>query len=173
MFKILAFSGSNSSTSINYEFLQFIQSSYSLSEIEIVSLKSLEIPMFSVDIEKESGIPATIVEISKKIQSASKIMIATPEHNGTMTAYLKSSIDWISRHNKELLKEKKVFILGTSPGRGGALGSIEQLKKLLTRLGAEIVAEFSLPSYNHSFENGKLITDKSLELDAFVSKLIS
>ena len=171
MSKILAFAGSNSSTSINQELLQYVQKTYTLSEMKIISLRSLDIPMFGVDAEKENGYPKAISDLSKQIVEASKLVIATPEHNGNMTSYLKSTMDWLSRLDKEILKEKQVFILGTSPGRGGALGSIENLKKLVLRLGGEVKAEFSLPSYGHSFENGKMIAEHSIKLDEFISKL--
>lgn len=170
MKKILAFSGSNSSTSINHKLLEYIQQTFQLENLELISLKSLKVPMFGVDDEK-NGFPAQLVTLQEAIQSADILLIASPEHNGNMTSYLKSTLDWLSRINRDFLLEKPVFIVGTSPGRGGAMSSIENLKKFVTRLKGNVIQEFSLPSFNHSFENGKLVDEFQSSLNQFIDAL--
>lgn len=170
MKKILAFSGSNSSESINHQLLEYIIRTSRLEHIELISLKSLNVPMFGVDEEKK-GFPAQLVTLQESIQSADILLIATPEHNGNMTSYLKSTLDWLSRINRDFVLEKSVFIVGTSPGKGGAISSIENLKKFVLRLKGNVVAEFSLPSFNHSFEKGELINEIQPAYTQFIEKL--
>lgn len=170
MKKILAFSGSNSSESINHQTLEYIIRTSRLEHIELISLKSLNVPMFGVD-EEKNGYPAQLVTLHESIQSADILMIATPEHNGNMTSYLKSTLDWLSRINRDFLLEKPVFIVGASTGRGGALSSIDNLKKFVIRLKGNVLSEFSLPSFNHSFENGELIPELQPAYNQFIETL--
>lgn len=170
MSNILAFAGSNSSASINHQLLIYIQKEY-LPALNLLELRKLEIPMFAIDVEKNSGFPDSVVQLMDQIKQADTLLLSTSEHNGSYTSYFKTTIDWLSRLDREAFKGKKILIAGTSPGRGGAGGSIELSKRLLERLGAEVVATFSLPSYEHVFENGKLIEEHETRLKEFITKL--
>lgn len=170
MSKILAFAGSNSSTSINHQLLKYIQKHH-LSDLHLIELRSFDVPMYSMDVEKHTGIPQTIKNLYEEIQNAALLLVSTSEHNGSYTSYFKSTLDWLSRYNRDFVKEKKVFICGTSTGRGGAQGSIESSKKIFERLGGEVVATYSLPSFGHSFENEKLIEEHELKLKEFIVKI--
>ena len=170
MSKIFAFAGSNSSTSINHEWLKYIKAN-GLSEMEICDLPKRNIPIYDMDTEKEQGIPAVVIELFNQIDAADIIVVASSEHNGSFTSYMKSTMDWLSRYNRDFIRDKKVFITGTSPGRGGAASSIEASKSLLTRFGAKVVATMPLPSWGHAFENGKLLEENQLALNNFLSQI--
>ncbi len=49
---ILAFAGSNSSTSINRELVKFALKSYTEESIDLIDLNDYAMPIFSVDLEK-------------------------------------------------------------------------------------------------------------------------
>lgn len=170
MSKILAFAGSNSSSSINHQLLHYIKENH-LSELGLKELRTLNVPMYSIDEEKELGIPQCIKDLYEEIQQSDSLLIATSEHNGNYTAYFKSTMDWLSRFDRNFVKDKRVFICGTSTGRGGAQGAIESAVKLVERFGANVPATYSLPSYEYSFENGKLIEEHALKLKEFISIL--
>lgn len=172
MAKILAFAGSNSSTSINHQLLKYIQSNY-LPEMKLVELCSFEVPMYSMDTELNSGIPLTVQNLHVEIKHADLLLLSTSEHNGSYTSYFKSTMDWLSRFDRDFVKEKPVFIAGTSPGRGGASNSIELSKRLMERLGATVKQTFSLPSFGHVFENGKLIEEHESRLADFITTVKS
>ncbi|NGF77117.1 NAD(P)H-dependent oxidoreductase [Fluviicola sp. SGL-29] len=172
MAKILAFAGSNSSSSINHQLLKYIQSNY-LPEMKLVELRSFEVPMYSMDTELNSGIPLTVQKLHVEIKHADLLLLSTSEHNGSYTSYFKSTMDWLSRFDRDFVKEKPVFIAGTSPGRGGASNSIELSKRLMERLGATVKQTFSLPSFGHVFENGKLIEEHESRLADFITTVKS
>lgn len=172
MSKILAFAGSNSSTSINHQLLRYIQSGH-LPDMHLVELRLFEIPMYSMDTELNSGIPQTVQNLHAEIQNSDVLLLSTSEHNGSYTSYFKSTIDWLSRFDREFVKEKKVFICGTSTGRGGAQGSIESSVKILKRLGAEIVTTYSLPSFEYVFEEGKLVEEHEERLKEMIRQIKS
>lgn len=168
--KILSFAGSNSSTSINYNFLQYIKQYY-INDMELLDLRTFEVPMYSIDQENESGIPKTVIELNNQIKNAEILLLATSEHNGSYSSYFKSTIDWLSRLDRDFCKDKVVIIVGTSNGRGGAASSIELSKRLMERLGAHVIGTFSLPSLGHVFENDRLIEEQELRLSQFISQL--
>lgn len=172
MSNILAFAGSNSSTSINHQLLKYIQNNY-LPDLNLIELRSFEVPMYAMDTELNSGIPLTVQNLHAEIKNADKLLMSTSEHNGSYTSYFKSAMDWLSRFDRDFVKEKKVFIAGTSTGRGGAANSIELSKRLMERLGASVQTTFSLPSFGHVFENGKLIEEHESRLADFITTVKS
>lgn len=170
MKKIVAFAGSNSSQSINHALLEYIKAHH-LPEMELLAIREWDLPLFGVDLEHQIGSPTDIVRLYDAIQSADKLIIATPEHNGNMTAFLKSTLDWLSRRDKDFLVSTPVFIVGTSRGRGGAGSSIENLVRFVNRLGGTVGSTFSLPSFGHVFENEHLVDAEATRLNDFITLL--
>lgn len=170
MNKIIAFAGSNSKQSINHQLLEMIQQHFD-SNFELIRLSDLDVPMFGVDLEAEIGTPKVIEELYAKISSSPILLMACSEHNGNMTAFLKSTLDWLSRKDRSFLEAKDVFLCGTSTGRKGASESIAAVKRLVERLDGDVTATYSLPSYHHVFENGALIPEHRENLDNFVHAL--
>ncbi|QEY25451.1 NADPH-dependent FMN reductase [Neisseria zalophi] len=169
---IIAFAGSNSSTSINQALVNYV-AGFS-SDIEVICLKDYPSPLYSMDIEKADGIPKETVALYEKLQTADKLIISTSEHNGNMTAFFKSHLDWLSRHNRAFLKDKKVLLLSTSTGPGGAMHSLEITKTTLPHFGAEIIDSYSVKKFNDVFQDGK-VTDESIsnQLKDLVNKLVN
>lgn len=156
MKKILAFAGSNSSTSINQLFVTYVANRIQGHEVKIIKLRDFEIPMFSVDKEKESGIPIDIRIIKNLIEEHDALIISVNEHNGSVSAFFKNIIDWLSRLDRNFLGGKKILLMSTSSGVRGAASSLEYLKKILPRFGGQVVESFSFPSFNDNFINGEI-----------------
>lgn len=165
MKNILAFAGSNSSTSINFKFVKYASSQVNGHNMKLINLKDFEIPMYSADLEEESGIPESITSINKHIQDAEALIISVNEHNGALSAFFKNCMDWLSRNDRDFLKDKKLLILSTSPGRGAAKMSNAYAVDVLPRFGAEIVSHYALPSFNHNFNEQDGITDDTQNND--------
>jgi chromate reductase, NAD(P)H dehydrogenase (quinone) len=168
--KIIAFSGSNSSQSINFALLEYIKS-YHLPEMEILDARKMNVPMYGIDAENESGIPSTIQELYQQIQSADVLLVACTEHNGNYTSYFKSTMDWLSRLDYSFVNGKTIYLVGTSTGRGGAGLSIQATTAIFERFKANVMATFSLPSYNHAFEEGRLLKKEEERLTQFISQI--
>lgn len=164
--KILAFAGSNSSTSINYQLVIYTCSLIEDFNVNLLNMSKMPFPMYSADTEKRDGFKNALVELHKEIRACDALIISVNEHNGNPSAYFKNVIDWLSRLDIEFLEGKKIFLMSTSPGRRGGVGSLEVVNALFTKLGAQIVQIFSLPSFNHNFskESGA-ITDEELRIE--------
>ena len=60
------------------------------------------------------------------------------------------------------MADKKVMLMSTSKGKGGAQSALQVVNKMLPRFGAEVVTTFSLPSYGENFTVEKGIMDQQL-----------
>ncbi len=164
MSKILAFAGSNSSTSINHTIAAYVASLVQGQEVEVLRLSELNIPMYGMDKEKEKGIPESAQAFLAKIKEADALILSVAEHNSNVTAYFKSSFDWLSRMDPKFLAGKKALLLSTSDGGRGAMTAREIAEKSLIRFGAEVVASIGIPKYSEVFVDGTL-TDNELNTD--------
>lgn len=151
---MLVFVGSNSSKSINEQLTKSVLKELTL-EHEFIDLKTLDIPLFSEDLESKIGSPEGIKLLMEYINKHQHIFITTNEHNQNLSAFFKNVLDWLSRIELKFLANKKVFILSTSEGRRGALGANESLQKLVVRFGCETYDWFAFTSFNENFDREK------------------
>lgn len=174
MKKILAFTGSNSSNSINRAFLNFVTDTIDI-ETDKINLVNFDVPLYGIDLEVDRGIPENTIKLYETIKPYKYIIISVNEHNGGASVFFKNHIDWLSRYDRNFLTDKKVFLLSTSPGRGGAKMALEWASTVLPRFGAEIVSEFSLTSFNHSFskEKGIFDTEQKSKFDSALQKFLT
>ncbi|TPN82168.1 NADPH-dependent FMN reductase [Aquimarina algicola] len=165
MSKILAFAGSNSSTSINQKLVKHIVSSIENHDTKLINLIDYPLPIYGEDEEKK-GFPEMTTALQKEISESDGLIISVNEHNGSWSAFFKNIIDWLSRLDRNFLEGKKVLLLSTSPGKRGGLSALEFGKSVLPRFGAEIVGSLSFPSFYDNFsEESNTITDKELLLN--------
>lgn len=157
MSTILAFAGSNSSTSINHKLITFTANILGNNNVKVLDMAKVTIPMYSEDAEKNNGFSSELKDINNTIAKVDALVISVNEHNSGLSSFFKNLIDWLSRLDRNFLEGKKVLLLSTSPGKRGAISALEQAEGVLPRFGAEIVAKFSLPSFNDNFKDEVLI----------------
>ncbi|WP_421809529.1 NADPH-dependent FMN reductase [Flagellimonas sp.] len=162
MAEILALAGSNSSTSINFKLVQYTTSLVQDHDIQELNMAQHPFPMFSEDLEKQEGYPDILVDLKDKIQKVQGLVLSVNEHNGNPSAYFKNVLDWLSRIDRKFLEGTKVFLMSTSGGKRGGIGSLGVTENMLPRFGADIVSTFSLPSFHENFKDGG-ITDSDLK----------
>ena len=120
MKKIIAFGASSSETSINKQLVTYAANQFENTTVEILDLNDYEMPIFSIDKEK-NGIPKLAHDFYNKLGTADLIIISFAEHNGVYTTAFKNIFDWTSRVNMNVFQDKPMFLLATSPGpRGGS-----------------------------------------------------
>ncbi|MFD0975828.1 NADPH-dependent FMN reductase [Salinimicrobium gaetbulicola] len=160
MYKILAFAGSNSPTSINHQLVLNVSKRISEHELEVLKLSNVEFPMFSIVTEKK-GTPGTVKWLYDHIQEVPALIISVNENNRNVSAFFKNILDWLSRIDRKFLEGKKILLMSTSPGRNGGAVALEYAKMILTRFGGEVVESFSLPSFKENFdvESGKIVNE--------------
>ncbi|HKK87605.1 MAG TPA: NAD(P)H-dependent oxidoreductase [Saprospiraceae bacterium] len=161
--KILAFAGSNSSTSINKALVTYTASFFK--ETEILDLNDYETAILSIDRKNESGIPQKILDFSEKINGVDGIILSLAEHNGAYSAAFKNIFDWLSLiPGKTVFMEKPILLMAASPGKRGGKSVLEIAEKRFPFNGGKVVTSFSFPAFNDNFDTdeGK-ITHETLD----------
>ncbi|MDF1695197.1 MAG: NAD(P)H-dependent oxidoreductase [Saprospiraceae bacterium] len=162
MKKIITIAGSNSQQSINKSLLSYSTSLLENVEIIPIDLNDYILPIYGVDYEAENGIPAAVKRLDKSLNKADGFVISLAEHNGSYAAVFKNTIDWLSRVNIKIWREKPMLLMATSPGGRGGITVLENAKAYFPYLGGTIAADFSLPSFYDNFSKDG-ITDKELQ----------
>ena len=170
MKKIVAFGASSSLNSINKDLATYTASLVPDSASIVVNLIDFEMPIYSIDKEKENGIPDLAYKFKDILKNADGIVISFAEHNGVYTAAFKNILDWISVIEKVVWYNKPMFLLATSNGARGAKTVLEIAHARISLENSNEIPTFSLPKYNVSFDKVRGITDKEL-LDKFENSL--
>lgn len=150
--KIIAFAGSNSQKSINKQLTVYAASLFENADVEVLDLNDFEMPLFSVDLEKEIGHHEKAKLFLDKIENADIIVVSLAENNGSYSVAFKNVFDWSSRISKEVFQQKPMLLMATSPGPRGGASVLDIAKNAFPRYGGQIKATFSLPSFNTNFD---------------------
>lgn len=159
---ILAFGASTSSQSINRKLAAYTAQQISDAQVNLIDLNEFEMPIYSFDREKESGIPPEANAFKQHIADADGIIISYAEHNGSFSAAYKNIYDWASRIERSVWLNKPLFLMATSPGGRGGISVLELAKRSAPFMGGEVVASFSLPGFNQNFSPEKGIKEPNL-----------
>ncbi len=162
MSNILAFAGSNSSTSINFALVKYTVSLLQDQEVQVMNMALFDLEMFSEDYEKKYGYTNSLIELRDDLKKAEGLILSVNEHNSNPSAYFKNLIDWLSRLEIKFLNNTKILLMSTSPGKRGAKSSLAKVEEILPRFGGEVVTTFSLPSYGENFDARKGIINADL-----------
>lgn len=176
--KIIAFAGSNSSKSINRVLVNHTLKYFGSYETETLDLNDYEMPLFSVDKERNNGHPDLAHQFLQKISSADALIISLAEHNRSYSVAFKNLLDWISRIEKLPFYNKPTLLMSTSPGAFGGGNVMQTAVKFLPQFGMDITATFSLPKFYETFsvEEGKILNEEYKKaheeaINSFKSKL--
>ncbi len=164
--------GSNSAKSINKKLAIYAASKIQNANIVVADLNDFNLPLYGIDLENKNGIPQDAHRLNNLINSADGLVISLAEHNGSYSVAFKNAFDWISRINNKPWKNKPMLLMAASPGGRGAKTVLNTAKSSFPHLGGNIVADFSLPSFNDNFsESGLVNEDLNAELNGKIKIL--
>lgn len=157
---ILAFGASSSRHSINKVLATYAANQVADAAVSILDLNYFDMPIYNQDREVEFGIPDLVQGFLSEIAKADVIIISFAEHNGSYTAAYKNVFDWASRVSQKVFAGKKMVLLATSPGPGGAQNVLAQANASMPHFGGEVVGSLSVPSFHDKMQDGVLIDEK-------------
>lgn len=108
-------------------------------DVTHIELADFNVPMYNADLEAE-GTPADVMTLKALAYEHPAWVICSPEYNGSYTALLKNTIDWISSPVKgdpvwsdgdRSMRGKIVGIVSASNGALGGLRSLSHLAPLI------------------------------------------
>ncbi|WP_165210549.1 NAD(P)H-dependent oxidoreductase [Streptococcus tangpeifui] len=172
--KFVGLVGSNAETSYNRMLLEYIRRHFKFQfELEVLEIK--DVPMFNQDEDQSDSF--AVRYLYNKITRADGVIIATPEHNHTITPALKSTLEWLS-FNLHPFENKPVMIVGASYYDQGTSRAQVHLRKILDAPGVNAYTlpgnEFLLGKAKEAFDdNGDIINQGTVDflstcLDNFV-----
>ena len=138
MKKFVGIVGSNAELSYNRKLLEFIRRHFK-TKFELELLEIDQVPMFNQDEDWQESFQLRY--LCNKITRADGVIIATPEHNHTITAALKSVLEWLS-YKVHPFESKPVMIVGASYYDQGTSRAQIHLRKILDAPG---VNAYTLP----------------------------
>ena len=172
--KLVGITGSNAEQSYNRDLLIFIKNHYqSLFDLKLLEIKN--VPLFNQDHDQTQS-PA-IQSLVQAIDQADGVIIATPEHNYTIPAALKSTLEWLS-FKVHPLENKPVMIIGASYLDQGTSRAQLHLRQILDAPGVNAYVlpgnEFLLGKVKEAFDTeGQIKDEKTVDyLDSCLTKFM-
>lgn len=166
MKRIITIAGSNSQNSMNQMLVDHASNLLSGVEVISIDLNDYVLPIFGVDYEAENGIPASVKRLSNVFDGADGFIVSLAEHNGSYSAVFKNTIDWLSRIDMKVWRDKPMLLMATSPGGRGGATVLQLASAYFPFMGAHITDTFSLPSFYDNFKDGE-IQDEGLKEDLY------
>jgi chromate reductase, NAD(P)H dehydrogenase (quinone) len=168
---LLVFAGSTRAKSFNRQLAataaQVAQADGAV--VTLLNLADFDVPLYNGDLEAQ-GTPRDVVRLKEIFYAHPAWLIAAPEYNGSMTALLKNTLDWVSSPikgdpnwglgNKPFVG-KVVGLLSASPGALGGLRGLSHLAPVLMNLQCWVSPrQFALYKAHEAFDrNGQLAQD--------------
>ena len=162
MKKIVAIGASSSIKSINKELANYAASQVPNSITINVNLIDFEMPIYSIDKEKEHGIPKLAYKFKEILKNSDGIVISFAEHNGVYTAAFKNIYDWISVIEEIVWNYKPILLLSASNGSRGGKSVMSAALSRFSQQSEYEIPNFSLPKFEENFSDKEGITNKKL-----------
>ena len=158
--KILGILGSLRKESFNKILLETLKEKVSKSDFEIYSPN---LPLLNEDLVE--NLPSELKDFAQKIKSADAIVIATPEYNHSTTSIVKNAVDWATILGGNVIKGKKVFLIGVSSGQVATARAQMHLREILTASGAKVEYEpqILVGPGKDKIEKGEVTDEHTLE----------
>lgn len=150
MTRILVFSGSIRTGSLNAKLAAAAATAIARLDVDVtlISLADYPMPLYNGDDETASGAPEGAQALKRQLLAHQGVFLATPEYNAGITPLLKNAIDWVSRARGEgeaplAAFRNRAFALGSaSPGGYGGYRSQMMTRQVLELgVGALVIPE--------------------------------
>ncbi|WP_291847173.1 NAD(P)H-dependent oxidoreductase [Bradyrhizobium sp.] len=159
--KILVIPGSLRTGSLNARLAAVAAHELARSGAEVtrISLADFPLPIYDGDLQAKSGVPKHAVNLKRMMAAHHGVLIVTPEHNSSVPALVKNTIDWLSRVQDaheirgQVFRERAFAVASASSGRLGGVRALAALRLILSACHATVIADqFALPFANEAYD---------------------
>lgn len=159
--KLVGIVGSIAADSYNRKLMLYMANRFNnVADIEVLSIK--DVPMFNEDDDQTNSM--AVQYLKHRIENADGVIMATPEHNHTTTAALKSTIEWLS-YKIHPLADKPVLVIGASYFTQGSSRAQLDLREILEAPGVNALVmpgnEFLLGNVREAFDEQDNLKDQA------------
>jgi chromate reductase len=136
---VLAISGSLRRASTNRKALQIAKriAADAGAIVEEADLKDLALPIYDDDLTA-NGLPESVRAFRAAVEASQMLIIASPEHNASISAALKNALDWGSKPTN-VFSGKTAAIMGVSGGPFGTVRMQPHLRQILGMLNVLVL----------------------------------
>lgn len=169
--KLLIFAGSTRQASFNRKLAHAAaaQARAAGVDVTLIELADFDVPLYNADLEAK-GTPPDVMRLKQLTFEHPAWIICSPEYNGSYTALLKNTLDWVSspvksdpawQDGSKSSIGKVVGVLSASPGAMGGLRSQSHLVPLLLNMQCWVAPKaFALGKAGEAFDaDGNLISE--------------
>jgi len=112
------------------------------------------LPFYNEDIDTDD-VPAVVTALRDRVAATDRLLVVTPEYNGTMPAVLNNAIDWLSRpYGASAITAKPLGVIGVTPTPYGGKWAHEDTVRSARIAGAAVVEDV-------------VVSQSSIEVDVF------
>jgi NAD(P)H-dependent FMN reductase len=148
---------------------------------DFVAPNQVSLPIFDQDDEGDPEIIRQVRALHARFSAADALVVASPEYNGQLTAYLKNTIDWVSRLayidesiENPFLDRPLLLCSASTGGSGGAVG-IASARAMFGHVGCMVLGEtICVPHVESAWTGSGFMFDPQFEtwLAGTVRKLL-
>jgi NAD(P)H-dependent FMN reductase len=103
------------------------------------------LPFYNEDIDSTDGAPSAATLVRARVAAADRVLVVTPEYNGTMPAVLNNAIDWLSRpYGAGALVAKPFAVVGTTPTPYGGRWAHADANRSANVAGAVVLEDLTV-----------------------------
>lgn len=160
---ILTIGGSSSKNSINKKLAEYAGSLIKNVDVINIDLNDFEMPLFSVDVEADKGYSKTTTDLNEIFDKTDGFIISLAEHNGAYSVAFKNTMDWLSRIEGKVWRNKPMLLLSASPGIRGGKSVLDIALGKFPLMGAKIIGNMPFPLFNENFKEGRIVNPELKE----------
>jgi chromate reductase len=163
--RVLVFAGSARTASFNKRLARAAADAVHEAggEATLIDLADFPIPLYNGDLETRDGVPENAQKLKALFVEHAGLLIASPENNGSVSALLKNTLDWISRPHTSHAPNapftgKVAALVSASPGMLGGLRGLVHLRAILENREVWVLPkQYALAKAPEAFEiDGRL-----------------
>ncbi|MEL7029495.1 MAG: NAD(P)H-dependent oxidoreductase [Pseudomonadota bacterium] len=156
--KVLAFGASNHGASINVKLARYAAARFKArvqpeASIAHLDLNDFEMPIYSIDREKENGVHPLAKDLFGRIGEAGALIISYPEYNGSYTSAWKNIHDWMSRIDMAIYQNKPLLALAATPGPRAGAGVLGAVQASAPFFGADLRGAVGVGVWGEAYDD--------------------
>lgn len=125
--------------------------------VEVIDPAALHLPLPGTDPDSK-----TARDLHRKVQSATGVIFATPEYNGSFSSVIKLVIEHLGHPSP--VAGKPVALLGVAGGTIGAIKALEHLRSVVSHIGGIVLPlPISIANVQRVFDRDGRCLDSGVE----------
>lgn len=143
--RVLVLVGSLRADSLNRRIAEHLRAQAPAGVVVEIAENLADVPFYNEDLDNGTDVPAAAVALRDQVAAADRVLVVTPEYNGTMPAVLNNAIDWLSRpYGVGAIQGKAFGVIGATPTPYGGRWAHQDTARSAGIAGAVVVEDVTV-----------------------------